>query len=83
MRCSLFLTISPRVFILNKRKLYKGKYYNIVMGKRTAVAMVRKNKLNGQKTITVPKRIESIEEFDNIKFDEDEKGKVNIEKLNQ
>lgn len=53
------------------------------MGKRTAVAMVRKNKLNGQKTITVPKRIESIEEFDNIKFDEDEKGKVNIEKLNQ
>jgi len=50
---------------------------------KTAIAMVRKNKLNGQKTITVPKKIESIKEFDNIKFDEDEEGKLKIEKLNQ
>jgi len=51
------------------------------MEEKTAVAMVRKNKLNDQKTITIPKKIESSEEYDNIKFSEDKEGKVKIEKI--
>jgi len=53
------------------------------MEANTETVMVRKNKLNGQKTITIPKKIEAIDEFDNIKISQDIKGKVKIEKLNQ
>jgi len=53
------------------------------MESHTEVTMVRKNKLNGQKTITIPKKIEALDEFDNIKISQDEKGKVELKKLNQ
>lgn len=53
------------------------------MEEKIAIAMVRKNKLNGQKTITVPKKIESLKEFDNIKFSENKEGRLKIEKINQ
>ena len=53
------------------------------MEKHTEVTMVRKNKLNGQKTITIPKKITSLDEYDNIKIDQDENGKVELKKLNQ
>lgn len=51
------------------------------MEEKTVVAMVRRNKLNGQRTITIPKKIESLKEFDNIKFSESKEGKVKIEKV--
>jgi len=53
------------------------------MESQTEVTMVRKNKLNGQKTITIPKKIEALDEFDNIKISQNEEGKVKLEKLNQ
>ena len=53
------------------------------MEAHTEVAMVRKNKLNGQKTITVPKKIEALDEYDNVKISQDKGGKVLLEKLNQ
>jgi len=53
------------------------------MDAQTGIAMVRKNKLNGQKTITIPKKIEALEENDNIKISQDKEGKVLLEKLNQ
>lgn len=53
------------------------------MEANTEVAMVRENKLNGQKTITIPKKIDALKEFDNIKISQDKEGKVKLEKLNQ
>ena len=51
------------------------------MENKTVIAIVRENKLNKQKTITVPKRIKSIKEYDKIEFSENKKGNIKIKKL--
>ena len=51
------------------------------MDTKVAISIIRKNKLNGQKTVTIPKKIKSLNEFDNIKFSEHEGGNIEIEKV--
>ncbi len=51
------------------------------MEENKSIAIVRENKLNKQKTITVPKKIKNILEYDKIEFREDKEGEVKIKKI--
>lgn len=51
------------------------------MEEKPIIVVVRQNKLNKQKTITVPKKLKSLKENDRIEFTEKTKGDVQIKKL--
>jgi len=51
------------------------------MEKKSEVSIVRENKRNKQRIVTIPKKIESIKARDMIEFSENENGETKIKKL--